>query len=105
VGDCRSDQLHRDHVLPRSDLNFRESNSRTSENAVKRKFGIAPPRWSNIAEAGNRKAGTRSREGGDPEGARLDYRLDLSSGTQQSIYARWPLLETNFGEFPFHALG
>jgi hypothetical protein len=59
--------------------------------------GLGPP-------AKVREKPGRSREGGDPEGARFDYRSDLSSGTQQSIYARWPLLETNFAEFPFHAI-
>jgi hypothetical protein len=78
---------------------------RTSENSVWAKFGLARPRWPIPPRRANRKAGPRTREGGDPEGARLDYRSDLSSGREQSIYARWPLLETNFGEFHFHALG
>ena len=33
--------------------------------------------------------------------SRLDDRSDLSAGTERIIYARWLLLETNFGEFTF----
>jgi hypothetical protein len=57
--------------------------------------GLGPP-------AQVREKPGRSREGGDPEGARLDCRSNLGSGTQHSIYARWPLLETNFAEFKFY---
>jgi hypothetical protein len=57
------------------------------------------------AEGATEKPGSALLGRGEvPEGTRLDDGSDLSAKTKRIIYARWPLLETNFAKSAFYSL-